>query len=265
MFNRDPTTASRGKHIVDEPPPRINVRYFYASQLQLDDPLAAVPPPTTSTSAPVIQAPKPFSAYDSAALDDAWNKLRTNIKTYELEVEKEHRKKRSETTPLSSPRWRPRGDSMMASSPRDRSARGSHGASRKDTLKFSALHVKEDSKRFESDTPRERANAAEQEPLGSLTKANDSIGAFDIGQTEQGTTGRPFARAPARSNRLSGSWDDKTLEDGRRSASRSLNTSPRRTSIRDERPQSQNVSPPPMTKVPVGYARLHQVAMPSLK
>ncbi|KAI9657806.1 MAG: hypothetical protein M1829_006872 [Trizodia sp. TS-e1964] len=55
--------------------PGIQTQYFYVSALPIDDPLSALPP-TSSTSPSDTNNPLlPFSAYDNAALEEAWQGL----------------------------------------------------------------------------------------------------------------------------------------------------------------------------------------------
>lgn len=275
LFGRDPTTAARIPQAVTDPPPRINVRYFYASELRIDDPLAPVPPPPTGPSTAANLPPLPFSAYDSTSIDNAWNKLRHNIKAYEeKELEKTRKEQSRATTPYSSPQWQIRNDGRWGSAVRDisvgqrlgksltearrdRSARGSYSSPKDEPLALSALRAHD-----RTAGVRERSSSAAEEPLDALTGANTSQGAFDIGETDQGTTGRPFIRAPARSNRVSGSWDDNGDSYG---AHTPRSPQSRRGSASEGPAATNKPSSRPSIKLPVGVSRLHQVAMPELQ
>ncbi|KAK0259677.1 hypothetical protein B0A54_15600 [Friedmanniomyces endolithicus] len=70
-------------HHTESPPP-VNARYFYTSPLPIDDPLSPVPPPA-SGKVVAVQPPKPFSHYDTTALDKAWHELRRKILRYHEE------------------------------------------------------------------------------------------------------------------------------------------------------------------------------------
>jgi len=56
---------------VEDPIPSARAQFFYASPLPIDDPLSALPP-TTGDSKSVKYSPRPFSAYDNNALEEAW-------------------------------------------------------------------------------------------------------------------------------------------------------------------------------------------------
>lgn len=61
---------------ISDLPPKHKAQFFYASALPIDDPLSPVPPPSTgSSSAPPKLPPRPFSAHDNAALEEAWQGL----------------------------------------------------------------------------------------------------------------------------------------------------------------------------------------------
>jgi hypothetical protein len=52
--------------------PDLKAHFFYASPLPIDDPLSAAPTPSGSESKSVKHTPRPFSAYDNNALEEAW-------------------------------------------------------------------------------------------------------------------------------------------------------------------------------------------------
>src|SRR5271168_4337203 len=56
----------------DDDIPALKAQFFYSSPLPIDDPLTAVPTPSGSESKFTKYAPRPFSAYDNNALEEAW-------------------------------------------------------------------------------------------------------------------------------------------------------------------------------------------------
>ena len=67
-----PAESTKQPVILEETPP-LRAQFFFNSPLALDDPLSPVPPPTNSTSSTLSKRPpRPFSAYDNAALEEAW-------------------------------------------------------------------------------------------------------------------------------------------------------------------------------------------------
>lgn len=56
----------------DDDIPAMKAQFFYSSPLPIDDPLTVVPTPSGSESRPTKHAPRPFSAYDNNALEEAW-------------------------------------------------------------------------------------------------------------------------------------------------------------------------------------------------
>ncbi len=76
-----PNEFMRRASLVSEIPPRIRAQFFYTSALPIDDPLSAVPLSTSgSASTASKHPPRPFSAYDNAALDEAWEGLQQTQK-----------------------------------------------------------------------------------------------------------------------------------------------------------------------------------------
>ncbi|KAI9769857.1 MAG: hypothetical protein M1835_006652 [Candelina submexicana] len=76
-----PNEFMRRASLVSDIPPKIRAQFFYTSALPIDDPLSAVPLPTSgSGSTPSKHPPRPFSAYDNAALEEAWEGLEQSQK-----------------------------------------------------------------------------------------------------------------------------------------------------------------------------------------
>ncbi|KAF7156658.1 hypothetical protein CNMCM5623_000331 [Aspergillus felis] len=62
-------------------PPKVRAQFFYTSSLPIDDPLSALPPPSSSQIASNERAPpQPFSVKDNIALEEAWRDLRQTRK-----------------------------------------------------------------------------------------------------------------------------------------------------------------------------------------
>jgi hypothetical protein len=86
-------TFSGSKDDDDIPP--LKAQFFYSSPLPIDDPLTAVPTPSVSESRATKHTPRPFSAYDNNALEEAWLGLGSD------QNRKNHRKlKNSSLRPL---------------------------------------------------------------------------------------------------------------------------------------------------------------------
>ena len=69
----DSNPFTRRASELSELPPKLLAHFFYRSALPIDDPLSPLPTPTSSTSSTQSNAPpRPFSAYDNAALEEAW-------------------------------------------------------------------------------------------------------------------------------------------------------------------------------------------------
>jgi DDHD domain len=59
----------------DDDPPALRAQFFYTGPLYIDDPCAAVPIPTGAESKASNHPPRPFSARDNNALEEAWLSL----------------------------------------------------------------------------------------------------------------------------------------------------------------------------------------------
>lgn len=76
MLKAESNTFTRRASSVAIDAPKIGAQFFYQSTQIIDDPLAAVPPPSRgSATNPSKVPPRPFSVHDNIALDQAWLKL----------------------------------------------------------------------------------------------------------------------------------------------------------------------------------------------
>ena len=70
---------TRRASAVSQVPPKIRAHFFYSSYLPIDDPLSPLPALTSNaTSGLAKSSPRPFSAYDNAALEEAWQDLQNS-------------------------------------------------------------------------------------------------------------------------------------------------------------------------------------------
>ena len=76
MLREESNTFTRRASSIAIESPKITAQFFYCSALAIDDPLAAVPIPSSSSATkPSRVPPRPFSVYDNLALEQAWLKL----------------------------------------------------------------------------------------------------------------------------------------------------------------------------------------------
>lgn len=74
-YNEPHGNARRHPELSDTLPP-MRSQFFYSSALTIDDPLSSVPMPTAASVSSGQKAPaRPFSSYDNAALEVAWQGL----------------------------------------------------------------------------------------------------------------------------------------------------------------------------------------------
>ncbi|KAK0311313.1 hypothetical protein LTR01_003308 [Friedmanniomyces endolithicus] len=227
-----------GLHHTESPPP-VNARFFYTSPLPIDDPLSPVPPPA-SGKVVAVQPPKPFSQYDTSALDKAWHELRRKI----LRYHEEHGEK-----PKVSERSRERTESRGAvdGGRRSVSKPAAQGASMARQAASSLNHV------------------AGAPVLDDLRPVGDGGQGATVATKLHDTTGTPFIRAPSGKGPSDLSHVEQKPERPKphahdtyvwEDASHLVEHSP----VPEERRREES----PQTSVPVGVSRLHKVEMPEL-
>lgn len=235
-----------------EPPPPARARFFYTSPIPIDDPLSPLPPPSTGTTA-ARQPPKPFSAYDNAALDDAWHALRRQILRYN-----EERGEKSQSTEPS----RTRAGSTLGSV-----GRGGSG-SRPTTPRTKPVR-----------NPAAASSLGQVDgPSVSLTGSIDALDGPSLDppdlppsheHSSTTTTGTPFVRAPSRKK------VSPLLSRDERPARPKARTQDTYEWEDSSHLADSNPAPPlaegtdsggsPTAEVAVGISRLHQVEMPALQ
>ncbi|PNS14680.1 hypothetical protein CAC42_1702 [Sphaceloma murrayae] len=253
-----------------EIPPPIESRFFYTSNLAIDDPLSPVPPPA-SIAANNKLPPRPFSEFDNARLDRAWHELRRKIQKYQ----EDHGEKRGSRSSASQKgqvarSYNSRGNAGLRTGSTTQPLESASWSSNtsvmrpsRDTLTTQARTERSNRNSLVSDTSAGHDSEGEQPRLGSA--GIDSL--LNAESEVPTTTGTPFIRAPIRKDVPSVSraradsasrprpqpvdsyeWDEGTELDAATQLERDLSKPPKG----------------PSTKMPVGVSRLHQVAMPDL-
>ncbi|KAI9836432.1 MAG: hypothetical protein M1819_001463 [Sarea resinae] len=76
LSDRSSTSGAGKDPATSDSPPAVRTQFFYTSAVPIDDPLSPLPPPSSSSStAPPKHPPRPFSAFDNAALEEAWQHM----------------------------------------------------------------------------------------------------------------------------------------------------------------------------------------------
>jgi pimeloyl-ACP methyl ester carboxylesterase len=233
-----------------DPPPPVEARFFYAAGgILIDDPLSPLPPPIATGAAGSRLPPKPFSEYDSTALDKAWHALRKKLLKYTEE------RGEKESTELG-------GQDRTGSQKRQEGKRVSQSDSRPSTP------IRKPG-RLAATSLSQYDGSSDQE---SGTEAFDGPSSFGVETSTAPTvTGTPFIRAPLRRKLQVSSADERRA--GRDRAARPKPHT-HDTYEWDDVSHLVEHSPVPMPrksgsgptdKVAVGISRLHQVEMPNLK
>lgn len=275
---------SRDAHAEERAPP-LRVRYFYTSPLAIDDPLSAVPPPTTSTSAPLRYAPRPFSKYDNRALTEAWDKLRKQRSLDRAKAEEEKRsdseeaKRRdsvAETTRAASlgPKSNDVGNgssiehrfrSLRIPNGKAQARPSFHAANAGPTSWSSGTGGPSSTSRVRADSIAWRSvhgDANQPESLAGSPENHsyrDDGSILDVEGDTGGITGTPFIRAPSRSKLQTFKRHERSESTSRPSSRGSAGAA--EEMVDESRTQVSEAS----STVPVGVSRLHQVLLPQLR
>jgi len=260
----------------EEHAPHIQIRYFYASPLAIDDPLSAVPPPALSTSTPIRHAPRPFSKYDNNLLNEAWDKgrrernvtrSREKLARRDTADEAARRDSAAEFFPTEHAGRVPQISSIehrfrSLRVPKSQELRA--GGSRQNSLSSSA------------DKPSDKQRASNivwQNVYGDSIQRSGTVDSpeshsyredgslLDLDGDTGGITGTPFIRAPARSKLHPFKRFEGADAVSRRSSQGSQSGEDTAT---DDPDRSKPQAGEPFATVAVGVSRLHQVLLPQL-
>jgi hypothetical protein len=242
-----------------EAPSAIAARYFYTSPLAIDDPLSPLPPLVQSAANARRQPPRPFSEYDSDAINETWLDLRKKI----LRGNEEFGEKGTPGSPA---------HPAVALLKRKRGGSASRDERRSSSQGKDIPYTRSASRGLYSSSVEEArrpslSGATPGPALSTSLKALDPTDSAPV--AEPATTGTPFIRAPLRRepshNRTS------THVDGRsRPAPHELDSyrwdddmEPALPGLKDKGPARVPSKPKqgPSAKVPVGVSRLHHVVM----
>jgi hypothetical protein len=219
-----------------EPPPPIDARFFYTSLVPIDDPLSPLPPPGNAKVAAGLP-PKPFSEYDNAALDRAWQDLRRKIL-----------------------RWNEERGEKSASQEGSRARAGSRGVSA--ARRESGSRTGTPRARF-GEQAASRLSQVETSDLDTELPAVDGPhSAAEIPQLPT-TTGTPFIRAPP-GKRMSEITEQPSSRPRMQQHDTYAWDDTSHLAEHSPAPEKRVKDESPKAKVPVGVSRLHQVEMPEL-
>jgi len=245
-------------HTPSTPPPQLKAYWFYTSSHAIDDPLSPLP---TTAAQNARQPPRPFSKYDSSALESAYQELlrenrsrgpshagqNTSKSTSRSRSPKprEHRVKRTESS--RSREAALEGHPIFNAEDDELQLRGEITASASTAPAQSTMLDR-------------KSSIVSGGRLGSLfapSSAPSNASTYTAGAetTPANTTAvrNPFIRSLSLSR-------NSTMPQQQSSA-----TSSRRSSITGKKPPpSPSAPPPPQKEIPVGIQRLHKVLLPSL-
>lgn len=248
-------------HIPSTPPPQLKAYWFYTSSQAIDDPLS--PLPTTGPQT-VRQPPRPFSKYDSSALEGAYQLL---LRENQSRGPNRTGQNTSKSTSRSrSPKPREHREHRVKRTESSRSREAALEGHPIFNVEDDELQLKDEISTSASTAPTQgsmlerRSSIVSGGRLGSLfapSSAPSNVSTFTAGTEATAanttTTRNPFIRSLSLSR-------NSTMPQQQSSASSS-----RRSSMTGKRPPaSPSAPPPPQKEIPVGIQRLHKVLLPSL-
>ena len=102
LLKEEGNTFTRRASSVASDAPKITAQFFYCSALPIDDPLAAIPLPSSGSTAKFSRVPpRPFSVRDNIALDEAWLQPQDARQQTSLSSHQMHGRRRSISTSMS--------------------------------------------------------------------------------------------------------------------------------------------------------------------
>ena len=220
----------------DPHPPPVLTRYFYTSGINIDDAKAPPPAPVASAYGSQKRPPQPFSDLDNDALDKAWlelqKKVRDDCVNYIEQGQPDHDEQEHDQS---------RKDVSSSS-------RVNQGSGASDSVELRADHA-----------------ATEMDSVSKVgIESEDTVEDGSPSSTRpEGTTGRPFARAPSR-QKISDVWRTKTNVKTPTS-SNPQEENETQDDGEDTQAKGDNSNQQYTTRTPVGVSRLQQVSLPPLK
>ncbi|KAF2667861.1 hypothetical protein BT63DRAFT_426713 [Microthyrium microscopicum] len=259
--------ARTAREIIADPPPPIDVRYFYTSLLAIDDPLSPLPPATTVTQPLLRQAPRPFSVFDNSALEKSW--LQTREKLRQAAAESNNERQRSRAGTASSTAHQLTNVLTSLRKPERKKSYGTDSPTGSPRIGPRSVPIRDAA----------RQNTDPKSTDGSLS---GSLRGAELGDGvlggESSTTRNPFVRAPDRSEGkdILGTSSKSHTESLRPSARMkdSYNWGedtfgaeqlPSRNESKTREPIPEVKEEKSCSKVPVGVSRLHSVVFPDFQ
>lgn len=287
-----------------ERPPNVRPQFFYISSLPIDDPLTALPPPTSGQGPANERAPpQPFSIKDNITLEEAWQSIRRtrlqrgvrNIPSREgtparnvgisvpgrasaTGTQGGPSRTGSQRSPTSVP-------AMSPDEPTSQYVPSSSDKQRRQSPTVSPLsYRKRDISPTSSPKTVKRRVSGTPQSDDAITEGAESTSPKMYPSRDGSISGSPFARVPGPHPRspLGRSVESVSSMDGHQEAHPELPSSVTshmaskpsglRTSIHQDEPSEDSKKPledplpeEAQEKVPVGVSRLHLVELPNLK
>ncbi|KAH8816280.1 DDHD domain-containing protein [Xylogone sp. PMI_703] len=252
----------------DDDIPELKAHYFYVSPLSIDDPLSVVPTPAAFEGKAARNPPRPFSPYDSSAIEKAW--LSLTGKGCRQHNKRKSRKS-SSSQPVDTQNVAARSEdpgmvlsSTVSTSEQIQSRQGWNASSKElgepGTPRSERIEQGEEVGNDSGHIFYGSIGSVEREIIQTLNKDPTYPRNIDPHSqvNETGTTGLPFVRAPSRMDtRPPPSLSSYTTEENEEQSEAGD-----QKDVNNDQPSSveENV----IADVPVGVSRLHHVELPAL-
>lgn len=231
--------AAAAAHLPTPPPP-LHAYWFYTSSLPIDDPLSPLPINPTSSKQP----PRPFSQFDSTALEAAYKELLQEYQTRDDSPQSSHSSSASLASPGRLTRT-PTSDSREL-------AREGHPVFRHDDLSCEEIVEVRDEIAAEPTPIQRRSSQRSTSTLKTPLSPSSAPTSSSNAQRDNSVTGRPFART------ISFTRPERSASYPPPSRSSGMSQEQQTSDVIDM--QSEAVVE---KEIPVGIQRLHFVHLPS--
>ncbi|KAI9809942.1 MAG: hypothetical protein M1825_000375 [Sarcosagium campestre] len=264
----------------EDRPPHLRAQFFYTSAVPIDDPLSPLPPPSNTPTSTVLRHPsRPFSALDNAALEEAWKGL--------YAVQSKYGSNASDLNDIEPDLAGSGADEEATSIGIDPAADRQSGTDqRSHSGQIPSKNAQIDSIGPDShtDVKTDVDNVKDLKAIRGLSSSVERTASpYGASPGDKDTTGTPFLRAPARSDRpqsstpsvsssvqRDGGWarpgSSSSAAQRRNEEARHHVSETRETSDFDSSTLGAPTTKPAqsLARVPVGISRLHLVDFPEL-
>ncbi|PBP25750.1 DDHD domain protein [Diplocarpon rosae] len=250
--------------------PPLKAHFFYSSPLPIDDPLSAIPIPTGAESKSTKHPPRPFSARDNNALEEAW----LGLSTGKHRKDKRNHKKGKHVIPSKEDVTSDQGSASYESARKSSYSEDlevgqgqGDAADERCASEVPAIPEPEDLVK-ESTASRGRSNESSKDFEEELRGSEGLSSSFPILSDGTGTTGLPFLKFSSTKLDMGSSSMEEPIEGISISRPENFQRNsdlPSNEAETLQAPRCKSHEYKEQAHVPVGVSRLHLVKLPALQ